>query len=126
METYTTTEFQRKTGEMLKAAQCDEVPFMVRWFTDPLCVAAPHRWFKRAVASLEAPPEIYRAPATYKERRSVLRELVVRVRNEGLFVAIPRRAGIACVLVPIEWYEERVAAIGVPEGEKGAVVPSAA
>jgi hypothetical protein len=117
METFTISAARQKWGALCRAAQRDEVPFTLRLRHDPACVAAPNRWFKRACRGLDPAPEVQSSFETHDDQRQKLARLVEPVLADGAFVSVTRLEGRALVLVPIDWYEERVAAIGPPAGD---------
>lgn len=117
METYAISEARKRLGSHLKAAQRDEVPFTLRLRHDPVCVAAPYTWFKRACHDLPQPPDTRRPDITYRQMRLDLTELTEEAVTSGKFIELVRLEGVACVLVPIPWYEEQVKRIGKPAGD---------
>ncbi|AEM88831.1 type II toxin-antitoxin system Phd/YefM family antitoxin [Streptomyces violaceusniger] len=124
MKTVLISQARRELGKLLREAQEDkEVPFTVTLRHSPACVGAPREWFKRACRGLNPAPTIRSVTLAFPEQpvhdaqRGQLAHMVQAVVEEGAFFELKRVWGMACVLVPIPWYNERVKAIGPPAGE---------
>jgi len=112
------SQARRELGKLLRDAQEDkEVPFTVSLRHSPVCVGAPREWFKRACHGLDPAPTVRPGLAGHNAQRARLQQMVLAVAEEGAFIELKRVWGMACVLVPIPWYNERVKAIGPPIGE---------
>lgn len=122
METYPTQKARGKLGDLLKEAQWDEIPFMLRVRQQEAAVGAPYRWFERACRALDGvegmkPPEVTAAKTNFNAMRNDLVPMCNQVMYEQAFIKITRLGGPACVLVPIPWYEKAVTLVGAPAGE---------
>jgi len=118
MDTYLVSSARSKWGQLVKKAHRNEVPFTLSQRHEPACVAAPHTWFERACRGLNPAPRLEEGFSSFDEQRMRLTVMVRSVIKDGTFISVSRMEETACVLVPIDWYHERVKEIGHPVGDE--------